>query len=47
MQTFYDYRTKAEAFGTIIDNMDDWLVLDIMRHRDSDCLTESKMTSPI
>jgi hypothetical protein len=41
MQTFYDYRTKAEAFGTIIDNMDDWLVLDIMRHRDSDCLTES------
>lgn len=41
MITFREYRNQAKAFATAIDNMDDWLVLDIMRHRDSDCLTES------
>jgi hypothetical protein len=39
--TFREYRNQAKAFATSIHDMDDWLVLDISHHRDSDCLTES------
>lgn len=41
MITFHEYKTSSKSFGSTIENMDDWLVLDIGRNRESDCLQES------
>ncbi len=47
MQTFAEYKAKAEAFGSMLKGRDEWFVSDISRHRESKIIDESNFDAAL